>query len=138
MGVMPMPVSEMAKVISHADSRRRVTEAVRTTSPLSVNLTALLSRLMMICRSPDAVGQDRHGDIGGDFVGQLEAFLVAAEGEDVKGLFDAFVQVELHPLQRHLAGFDFLKIENVVDDREQIVAARADGFDVIALDLVQR
>ena len=49
--VRPMPVSRTAKVSSTAPSRGADAVTVSTTSPCSVNFTALASRLSRICRS---------------------------------------------------------------------------------------
>ena len=57
---MPMPVSRTAKQPARRP-RRRGRSTVSTTSPASVNLTALPSRLTSTCRSARHVARDRRG-----------------------------------------------------------------------------
>ncbi len=48
-------------------------------------------------------------------------------------LFDVRRQVHLERLDIEFTGFDFREIENVIDDGQQRIGARADGFRVVAL-----
>ena len=55
------------------------------------------------------------------------------QGEEVEGVFQAFPQIEGALLQIELARLDLGKVEDVVDDRQERLAAGGDGVDAIAL-----
>ena len=75
--------------------------------------------------------QGRHA--GGDFVEQVELLFGGFGGENVERALDAFAHGEFLVLGVEAAGFDLGKIEDVVDYRQQRVAAVADGLDAVAL-----
>ena len=137
---MPIPVSLTAKwstrvslVASPVSTGIGSLASERTTSPRSVNFTALLSRLTRIWRSRVTSPSDGLRGVGIDQIGQIEAFLGSLGGQQIERALDAFAQIEGLVLQLQLVGFDLGEIEDVVDDRQQRLAAVADGLDVIAL-----
>ena len=64
---------------------------------------------------------------------QGEILLRGAQGHGVDGFFGHVEQVELDGLEFEAAGFDFREIQDVVDERQQRLAAGADDFRVFAL-----
>ena len=127
---MPMPVSRTATCSSLGSSPG---SAVSTTSPASVNLTALPSRFTSTWRkrvtSPfRPVGKSRI-----DQEGELEPLARRRLGDQVERRLDARAQVERMPLQLQAAGVDLREVEDVVDDAEQRLAARADDLGELAL-----
>ena len=64
-------------------------------------------------------------------------FLIGQWREQRQHLFDTFAQVERTVLDDHFAGFDFGKIQDVVDDGQQRRGRFVDGLDVLALFLIE-
>ena len=134
----PMPVSRTAKLSRTRCPARGSLRTVTTTSPRSVNLTALASRLSRIWRS-----RVRSVPIGGrnvalEHVGDVELLLGRARADQVERRLDALAQVERMRLDVHPAGLDLREVEDVVDDRQQRVAGVADGRGEVALLVVER
>ena len=134
----PMPVSRTANVSSALPVPRAPRVTVSTTSPRSVNLTALDSRLSRICRRRVTSPTIAAGHVAFEHVGGVEVLLDRARGDEVERRLDAFAQVERLRLDVHAPGFDLGEVEDVVDDREQRVARIADGGDVVVLLGVER
>ena len=90
------------------------------TSPRSVNLIALPTRLTRICRSRAGVADDGVGHVGRDVAGELEPLLVRPHGRACAACRPTSsrrsngVAVELE-----LARLDLREVEDVVDDRQQ-------------------
>ena len=76
-----------------------------------------------------------HGvtDFGRDFEGEFQTLLRRLGREHVNGSFHAGREREGALLHFHLAGLDFGNVQDVVDDREQRLAAGPDGLDVVPL-----
>ena len=83
------------------------------------------------------VADDRFGRIRIDDVGQVQALLGSARGQQIERALDALAQVEGLILQFEPVRLDLREVEDVVDDREQRIAAVADRFDKLLLLLVQ-
>src|SRR5262249_28545919 len=64
---------------------------------------------------------------------QLEALLGGARAEEIEQVFELGPQIEVEGLELDLVRFDLREIEDVVDDREQAVAARSNRRDPRAL-----
>ena len=134
-----MPVSRTVKcsrlpspVCSSPSAR-----TVSTTSPVSVNLTALLSRFSRIWRSRVTSPSMRRRHLAFEDVGDVQVLLGRARADQVERRLDALAQVEGVALDVHAPGLDLREVEDVVDDRQQRVAAVADGGGEVAL-LVRR
>ncbi|VVN69660.1 hypothetical protein PS685_04959 [Pseudomonas fluorescens] len=54
-------------------------------------------------------------------------------GEDGQGVLQQVAQIERNAVEHQLAGFDFRKIENLVDDAQQVVGRFFDGVQVVEL-----
>ena len=110
---------------------------VRTTSPFSVNLTALLKQVDEDLAQAGDIALDACRDIVVDDVGDVESFFDGAAGRQVQCQFDTFAQVEGLEFHIHLACFDLAEVQDVVDDGQQGIARVADGLGVVALFLVE-
>ena len=66
-------------------------------------------------------------------VGQVQALLGGSGCEQIKSRLQAITQVKGLMLQVQFASFDFGEVQNVIDDGQQRVAARADGLGVLTL-----
>ena len=136
---MPIPVSLTEISISQIDARPIViTRAsgrrpITTTSPVSVNLTALLSRLSRIWRTRFWSPTKSVGVPASITQASLQALLGGRGRHDVQGTFDAGAELERPGLELEPAGLDLGEVENVVDDLQQRVAAVADGDAEVAL-----
>ena len=129
-----MPVSRTEKVSSTLDPRRSACElTVSTTSPASVNFTALESRFSMIWRSRVTSPTNGGRDVAFEHVGGVQMLFDGARRDEVERGFDALAQVEGLRLDVHAAGFDLREVQDVVDDGQQRVAGFADGRDVVVL-----
>ena len=103
------------------------------TSPASVNLIALLSRLKRICRTRVmslTIAPRQHGV---DLIGEVQALGERLRRDQLERVLDAGLRIERLQIELELAGVDLREVEDVVDDRQQPVAARADHLDVLAL-----
>jgi hypothetical protein len=102
-----------------------------------------LARLGEFDRVADEVGEhlaeargiaaqhERHVHV--DLAGELQALLLRGVREQLHDLLDRRAQVEVQLLQLHLAGLDLGEVEDVVDDREQGLAAAPHRIGVLAL-----
>ena len=68
-----------------------------------------------------------------EHVGQVESLLRREGGHEVEGGLDAGAQVERLPLEIEPPGLDLREVEDVVDHRQQRLAARADHLGKTAL-----
>ena len=121
-----------------AACRRTVT--VSTTSPCSVNLTALVSRLSRIWRRRVTSPMMAARHVALEQVGQCRGpSRRPARSTRSSADFDAVAQVEgLRSPAPCLPASILREVEDVVDDRQQRVAAVADGLGEVALLGVQR
>jgi hypothetical protein len=82
---------------------------------------------------PALVAEDRLGQAVAQRVGQLDALPRRGRGHDVEGALDRGPERERLGLEVDLARLDLREVEDVVDDREQRVAARPDRLGEVAL-----
>ena len=131
-GGMPMPVSRTAN-----DTPRPAAANTRSdTSPFSVNFKALDSRFLRIWPSRCGSVSIRSGVSGSTDDAEAEPLLF---GHGAKGLVERIDhRLEDAPARRDLdlAGFDLGEVQDVVDEREQVVAGGGDGLR--ELDLLRR
>ncbi|MCX5743251.1 MAG: hypothetical protein NT062_12225, partial [Proteobacteria bacterium] len=73
-----------------------------------------------------------------DEVRELEPLRRRGRRDQVERGLDALAQVERMELDLELARLDLREVEDVVDDRQQVIAARPDGLDEVALAGVER
>ncbi len=66
-------------------------------------------------------------------VGELEALLACPGRDELERVLDALAQVERGLLQLQHAGFDLREVQDVVDEREEMIAAGADGLGELPL-----
>src|SRR5205085_3512224 len=66
-------------------------------------------------------------------VGQIDLFFSGPGGQQVERILDAGANVERLLFQFEFSRFDFRKVEDVVDNGQECVAAVANGFDQFAL-----
>ena len=122
-----MPVSAMPSTMHWLTARARTV----TWPPAGVNFTALESRLSTICLS--ARRSARRLEVGRDAGGELELLVAGAGGDDAHRLVEQRVEAEILEVEADAAGLDLGHVEHVVDDVEQVFAARVD---VLAVFLV--
>ncbi len=105
---------------SAADHRSSRTLTRTMTSPASVNLMALPTRLIRIWRRRIGSLRTLAGHVELDVAGQLQALGMGARCADFDGLLDGFAQAELDAFKLELAGLDLGEIQDVVDDLQQV------------------
>ena len=98
-----------------------IISTVTTTSPFSVNLIALPTRLISTWRSRVGSRDDGVGHVAADVAGQLQPLLVGAQGQRLQRVADAVAEANRRRVQVELAGLDLREVEDVV---EQAAAAR--------------
>ncbi len=76
----------------------------------------------------DSLGRARF-----DQVGQVQPFLRGFGGQQFQGALHALAQVKRLAFQLHLAGLDFGKVQDVVDDGQQGIGAVADSLGEFSL-----
>jgi len=103
------------------------------TSPRSVNLMALLTRLIRIWPRRRRVADQLRRDVGLRGDQELQA-LVGGLLPDHRGeVFEHVLETEVGRFEIELARFDFGKVEDVVDDSEQRPGGDPDLGEVVAL-----
>src|SRR5271170_4024262 len=71
-------------------------------------------------------------------VAEVELLFRRAQCQKIEGPLDTFPQVKRMYLELQFSRFDFRKVENIVDDREEVVAAGTNRSDPIPLLGIQR
>ena len=115
-----------------AAPRPRADPATTVTPPLSVNLMALPTRLVTICRTRDGSVRTVSGTASGALEPQPDAFLLRAHRQDLDHLADDRVRGAADLLELQPPGLDLGQIENVVDQLQQVLAARVDRVQMLA------
>jgi hypothetical protein len=84
---------------------------------------------------PDSsrVASERLGNFVPDFARQLEALLMRAQRQRLERLFDGLAQREGDRIEVETPGLDLGKVEDVVDDQQQVVGRAARDVEVFAL-----
>src|ERR1700675_1198022 len=127
---MPMPVSSTRKCSRACISVSLSVETRTTTSPFSWNLRALPMRWVRF-------GRNRPGAPRRHAAGQLDSLGVGPFGKLGQRAFDRFNQLKVEQLEREFARFNFGKIQNIVNDRQETLRAGTDGTEDFALLRVQ-
>jgi hypothetical protein len=96
-------------------------------------LIALLVRLSSTWRSRVGSPTSRAGRPVPDTQQQLQALLVGPQPEHVDDVAEHGVELELDPLELHVAGLDLRDVEDVVQDLEQALRRVVRLLDVVAL-----
>ena len=104
-----------------------------TTSPRSVNLMALPTRLTTTWRSRPASPSRASGTPGAMSAGQLQALLVRPQGEGLHRVAQGVAEVELGRVEVELARLDLREVEQVVDHHEERLGRGPDDLEVLAL-----
>ena len=116
---MPMPVSETATCSVTASGVDSSTETAAMTSPRSVNLMALPTRLTRTWRRRPESPIKRSGTSDANPAGELEALRVGPKCERLKGFIERVAQPERGVGEAELAGLDLGEIEDVIDHRQE-------------------
>ena len=123
-GGMPIPVSITSIVSMRGPAVRAQAQRPRSPRPLSVNLIALPTRLVTICRTRDGSVRTVSGTAPGAF--EVEARCLspapAPTGSRPPRRMIA-CGAHAHALELQAPGLDLGQIENVVDQLEQMLAA---------------
>jgi len=82
---------------------------------------------------PRDIADDRFRRVRIEFVEQVETLFGGFGREQVQCFFDTGAEVQGTLFEFQFAGFDFGKVQNVIDDREQGFSAGADSLYEIAL-----
>ncbi len=132
---MPMPVSLTRKAQRERRRRRaRAASTATTISPRSVNLTALPVRLIRTWprRSGSPTRRGRHA--AADPEHQFDPARVGLDARSGSTSARACRSGRSrHRFERQLAGLDLGKVEDVVDDAQQVLAGALDLAQVVAL-----
>ena len=123
LNMRPRTSSDIPIPVSMTSNRSKPSSpAVRTrtiTSPESVNLMALPTKLMRIWRSRIGSPHTVPGTSRSTGTGQLQPLRMGSRGKDLEGLLRRIAQVRTDALELDLAGLDLRKVQDVVDDRRE-------------------
>ncbi len=86
---------------------------------------------------PQRVAQQRHGHVGCGLKDQLQTLVFSFHAEQVGKIVHHVFELERDFFHEHLAGLDFGKIKDVVDDAQQVAAGPVHFFNVVALFVIQ-
>ncbi len=137
--VMPMPVSRTENLsCTFSPVLSKPGRCRSRISPRSVNLTALLTKLVRIWPRRSGSPSSVSGMAGRHMGQELQALLVRLLRGERGDRTDDLVEPEIGGLEVELAGLDLREIEDVVDDGEQRGAGVVDLADVVALFRVER
>ena len=130
-----MPVSRTAKCERDACPRRRGSASTRTIDlALLGELDRVREQVEQHLPQPRRVADDRRpARSSSTRQPSSTPFSDGARRDDVERALDALAQVERLALELEPAGLDLREVEDVVDDVEQRVAARADDLGELAL-----
>jgi hypothetical protein len=79
------------------------------------------------------IADNRLWNIAFNQIRQVDPLFRRARSQEIERRLDTFAQIEWLLLQVELAGLDLRKVQNVVDNREQCVAAVANRLDKLIL-----
>jgi hypothetical protein len=136
---MPMPVSatnEMEVELLGPDGRHAADRD--DDFPLCGELDRVANEIDQNLPQARDVAEDhgRHARI--DEHGQIEILLVGAGSEELHRFIDALAEVEGMRLEPDLARLDLREIQDVVDDREQVLSGAANDLGTLELLVVER
>src|SRR5262249_5950178 len=69
-------------------------------------------------------------EVGGE---KADALLTGVNREHLEQVMNDVARIEVDAFERKLAGFDLGNIQQVIDQRQEILAGQGDGFDVVTL-----
>ena len=131
---MPIPVSLTAKrTLTSSGAGSPATSTRTTTSPASVNLMALPTRLSQHLTQPAGVAHQGVGHVRLHVADQLQPLPVGPHGQGPQGVTQSRPQGEIGRFQLQFAGLDLGEVEQVVDDAEQVVGGRLDRTQALPL-----
>ena len=131
---MPIPVSLISNRSTAWLELAPSTRFTRsTTSPCSVNLTALPTRLREDLAEAAGVAAQGARDVVVDEAGELEVLGLGRLRERAEHVAHGAPEVEVHDLEVHPSRLHLREVEDVVDDLEQAVAGGVDDLRVLAL-----
>ena len=130
---MPIPVSVTVKCRRTPSAVSSSSSTRTTTSPRSVNLIALPTRLTSTWRSRSGSPTSVPTQLRRDLAAELEAAVVGAHRERPQRVDQGVAQVEVDGVQLELARLDLGEVEDVVDHRQQRVGRLLDHLQVLAL-----
>ena len=136
---MPMPVSVTAsRTVDAARASTGSTSARTTTSPRSVNFTALPTRFIRIWRSAQRIAEQRALRARRRADDELDALVLGRAGKEARALLEHLAEIDRQRLERHFARADLRQIQQVVDDLQQDLRRRADRLREMRLRRRQR
>src|SRR5262249_31443359 len=130
---MPMPVSATRKRRTAWPAASFSVSTWTRTSPLSVNLIALPTRLTITCRSRLGSPTSRSGTSGAVRPADSRPFWGAARGERPRRVPEGCAGVELLWDELELARLDLGEVEDVVDEAEERLRGVLERREVLAL-----
>ena len=132
-GGMPMPVSVTANAEQHGVSVLFDQRGAHHTSPCSVNLMALPTRLVRIWRRRPGSPATQVGTSAWSMHASSSPLLAARSASKFEHVLDGCTQVEVNHLQVQLARFDLGEIQDVVNDGQERLPGLADGLGILVL-----
>ncbi len=132
-GAIPMPVSLTAKCRHDLLLRPRLhVDPEHHLSPLG-ELDGVADQVDEDLAQAAGVAREGIGHVGRDVVGELQPFLVGAQGERGHGVVQGIAEVEVDEIQVELAGLDLGEVEDVVDHGQQVIGRELHHPEVLAL-----
>ena len=122
-----------AELQGHGLGGRLVDDHARDHFALGRELDGIPHHVQQHLPQTSRIADQRVGHIGGDVIGQLDAFFRGAQGQELGGIADRLAQVEVGFLQVEAAGFDLRKIEHVIDHAEERLGRRLHRLQVLVL-----
>ena len=87
---------------------------------------------------PRWIADERPGHVGGNSKRELEPFLMGADGHDFERLVEYLTDIEVQVLEHQMAGLNFGKVQDVVDQVEELTPRFPEDPHVLALFRDQR
>jgi hypothetical protein len=132
-GAMPMPVSRTSKRTTHDPGAWSRREARTVTAPVSVNLSALPTRLMSVWRSRSASPRSIGGTASPMSTSSGRPFAWAASVKSFSTSGHHRPRLEVDRLELELPRLHLREVEDLVEDRQQGLARVRDRPRVLAL-----
>ena len=103
-----------------------------TTSPLGVNLIALLTRFISTCRRRKRVADERIGQFVGHLAHQFQALFVGPHAQGLDDLLDGLAEPEGRRLQLEPPRLDAGEVEDFVEEFQEQVGRFLGRLQVVA------
>ena len=123
---MPMPVSVTSKRSVTCDGAVADLRHAHDDFAVLGELHGVADQVGQHLAQRPGIAAQRRGHIAVDERRQLEPFRLRLLGQHVDRVLDRAAQVEIDLLEAQLPGLDLREVQDVVDDRQQRVAARLD------------